>query len=43
MEKNYEGKLSKMKEELELKLRVEIHELQERKNLHINELMKNHE
>jgi len=27
MEKNYEGKLSKMKEELELKLRVEIHEL----------------
>lgn len=32
-----------MKEELELKLRVEIHELQERKNLHINELMKNHE
>jgi len=32
-----------MKEELELKLRVEIHELEERKNLHINELMKNHE
>jgi hypothetical protein len=32
-----------MKEELELKLRVEIHELEERKNLHINELMKNHD
>ena len=32
-----------MKEELELKLKVDIHELEERKNLHINELIKNHE
>lgn len=43
MEKKYSEKLSKMKDELELKLRVEIHELEERKNLHINELMKNHD
>jgi hypothetical protein len=28
---------------LELKLKVEIHELEERKNLHINELMMNHD
>ena len=39
----YETRLSKLKEELELKLKVEIHELEERKNLHINELMNNHE
>ena len=32
-----------LKEELELKHKVEIHEVEERKNLHINELMKNHE
>lgn len=31
-----------MKEDLELKQRVEIHELEERKNQHINELMTNH-
>jgi len=35
--------LAKLKEDLELKLKVEIHELEERKNLHINELMNNHE
>jgi hypothetical protein len=35
--------LSKLKEDLELKLKVEIHELEERKNLHINELMNNHD
>ena len=28
MEKSYEVKLSKMKEELELRLRVDIHELE---------------
>lgn len=32
-----------MKEELELRLKVEIHEIEERKNQHINDLMKNHE
>lgn len=36
IEKDYEAKLARMKEELELKERVEIHELEERKNLHIN-------
>ncbi len=40
---NYEGKLEKLKEELELRLKVEIHEIEERKNQHINDLMKNHE
>jgi chromosome segregation ATPase len=39
----YETRLTKLKEELELKLKVEIHELGERKNLHINELINNHE
>ena len=42
-EKRYEEKLDSMKEELELKLKVDIHELEERKNLHINELIKNHD
>lgn len=28
MEKNYESKLTKMKQELELKQRVEVHELE---------------
>lgn len=41
--KRYEEKLSSMKDELDLKLKVDIHELEERKNLHINELIKNHE
>ena len=43
MEKKYQEKLAKMKEQLELKLKVDVHELEERKNLHINELIKNHE
>jgi len=29
--------------ELELRMKVEIHEIEERKNEHINELMMNHE
>jgi hypothetical protein len=29
--------------ELELRMKVEIHEIEERKNMHINELMQNHE
>jgi chromosome segregation ATPase len=36
-------KLEKLREELELRLKVEIHEIEERKNQHINDLMKNHE
>jgi len=33
----------KLNEELELRMKVEIHEIEERKNEHINSLMKNHE
>jgi len=40
---NYEHKLQRLREELELRLKVEIHEIEERKNAHINDLMKNHE
>ena len=40
---NYEKKLGELKEELELRMKVEIHEIEERKNQHINDLMKNHE
>jgi chromosome segregation ATPase len=40
---NYEQKLEHLKEELELRMKVEVHEIEERKNHHINELMKNHQ
>lgn len=39
----YENKLQLLREELELRLKVEIHEIEERKNQHINDLMTNHE
>jgi len=32
-----------LREELDLRMKVEIHELEERKNQHYNELMKAHE
>merc|ERR1712100_121065 len=32
-----------MGEDLELRRKVDIHEIEERKNLHVNDLMKNHE
>lgn len=38
----YEDKLVKLRAELELRMKVEIHEIEERKNKHINELMKSH-
>ena len=41
--KLYEIKLDQLKKELELRLKVEIHEIEERKNQHYNNLMKNHE
>lgn len=41
--KSYEMKLDQLKKELELRLKVEIHEIEERKNQHYNNLMKNHE
>ena len=40
---SYEKKLGDLKKELELRMKVEIHEIEERKNEHINELMHNHE
>lgn len=40
---SYEKKLEELKKELELRMKVEIHEVEERKNEHINDLMKNHE
>ena len=40
---SYEKKLGDLKKELELRMKVEIHEVEERKNEHINSLMKNHE
>jgi len=40
---NYEELLRKLKAELELKIKVEIHEIEERKNQHINDLMRNHD
>ena len=36
-------KLEALKEELELRLKVEVHEIEERKNQHINDVMKNHQ
>merc|ERR1712028_289087 len=36
-------RLQQSKEDLELRRKVDIHEIEERKNLHINDLMKNHE
>ena len=33
----------KLRAELDLRLKVEVHELEERKNQHINGLMENHE
>ena len=39
---SYETKLEQLKEELELRMKVEIHEIEERKNQHRNDLMENH-
>ena len=40
---SYEVKLAELKEELELRMKVEIHEIEERKNQHRNDLMMNHQ
>lgn len=37
-----EGRLSQLETDLELRRRVEVHEVEERKNQHINDLIKNH-
>ena len=39
----YENKLKELQKELSLRMKVEIHEIEERKNQHINDLMVNHE
>ena len=43
IEEIYQKKLKNLKESLELRLKVEIHEVEERKNKHKNELMMKHE
>lgn len=43
MEAKYNKKMQALREELELRRKTEIHEVEERKNSQINELMKNHE
>lgn len=39
----YEKRMQKLRQEEELRRKTEIHEIEERKNTHINMLMKNHE
>lgn len=39
----YETRLQQLREDLRLRLKVEVHEVEERKNLHINQLMRAHE
>jgi growth arrest-specific protein 8 len=43
LEGKYQDKLVALKRDLELRRKVEVHEIEERKNLHINDLMRNHE
>ncbi|CAM9584240.1 unnamed protein product, partial [Choristocarpus tenellus] len=38
-----DARLQELDEDLELRRKVDIHEIEERKNLHINDLMRNHE
>lgn len=40
--KEYEATLNKLQQDLYLKRKVEIHEIEERKNQHINDLLRNH-
>ncbi|CAF4056194.1 unnamed protein product [Rotaria magnacalcarata] len=41
--KKYEKKLRDLREEMELRRKTEIHEIEERKNQQINDLLRNHE
>lgn len=38
-----EGRLKNLEVDLELRRRVQVHEVEERKNQHINDLVKNHQ
>lgn len=43
IEAQYTKKMQALREELDLRRKTEVHEVEERKNNHINELMRNHE
>merc|ERR1712154_468398 len=43
LESQYEEQVNELKVDLELRRKVEIHEIEERKNQHINELLHNHQ
>merc|ERR1711959_116055 len=43
LEVDYDNKLEALRDELELRRKVELHELEERKSLHMNTLIENHQ
>lgn len=43
LQQKYEKRMKMLREDLELRRKQEVHEIEERKNLHINDLMKKHE
>ena len=43
LETRLDENLEQLQRDLDLKIRVELHEIEERKNFHINELIRNHE
>merc|ERR1712066_1159838 len=43
LEQQYMNQVEELKVDLELRRKVEIHEIEERKNQHINELLFNHQ
>merc|ERR1712054_588319 len=43
LEDRLKNRLAELEADLELRRKVHIHEIEERKNLHINDLMRNHE
>merc|ERR1719355_71286 len=43
LRQQYEDQVEQLKVDLELRRKVEIHEIEERKNQHINELLFNHQ
>lgn len=43
LEEKYEKKLRQLRDELEIRRKTDIHEIEERKNAQINTLMRNHE
>jgi hypothetical protein len=43
LENNYQDQIAELKQDLKLKRKCEIHEIEERKNQHINDLLFNHQ